>query len=719
MTTRRLSAVPAVLLMSWARVAAAQVAAGPEFRVNTYTTGAQESYRQFLAVAPNGDFVVTWEDVGGHDGDRSGVFAQRFNAAGAPLGGEFRVNTYTTSIQTGGAVAMDGRGRFVIVWASDRGDGGDFDVLAQRYDAGGAPMGGEFRVNEFTAAEQYNPTVAADATGDFVVVWSDSSGRDGDARGPFGRRFDASGAAIGSDSQINTYTTGAQWAPAVGCHPSGAFVVTWGSSGQDGSGEGVFAQRFDAAGQRLGGELAVNTYTTGVQTASRVAINAAGEFVIAWFGPGPGDDNGAFLRRYDAAGSALGAEFRVNTNTILSQARPAVGYDAAGSPVVTWYDTFADGAFDTGILAQRFTPDWTRRGAEFHVNTYTPGTQHTPALAVDGAGNFQIAWTSQNQDGSGDGLFAQRYGGLFPSALSVDTTAAGGGNGNRVLEPGETVDVAPSWRNLNGTPQPFAGALSNIAGPPGPSYAIADGAADYGSAPDGAVQPCADCYAVSVSSPTVRPAVHWDVTVDERITPDAQGQYKRWALHVGRSFDDVAAASPFYRFVETLLHHGVTGGCSGGQYCPASATTREQMAVFVLIAREGAGYAPPACATPVFGDVPASSPFCRFIEELARRAVVSGCGGGNYCPSAAVTREQMAVFVLRALDPALTPPACATPVFADVPASSPFCRWIEELARRGVVTGCGNGNYCPSAAVTREQMGVFLSATFALALYGV
>jgi predicted TIM-barrel enzyme len=181
----------------------------------------------------------------------------------------------------------------------------------------------------------------------------------------------------------------------------------------------------------------------------------------------------------------------------------------------------------------------------------------------------------------------------------------------------------------------------------------------------------------------------------------------------------VAAASPFYRFVETLLHHGVTGGCSGGQYCPASATTREQMAVFVLIAREGAGYAPPACATPVFGDVPASSPFCRFIEELARRAVVSGCGGGNYCPSAAVTREQMAVFVLRALDPALTPPACATPVFADVPASSPFCRWIEELARRGVVTGCGNGNYCPSAAVTREQMGVFLSATFALALYGV
>jgi len=76
------------------------------------------------------------------------------------------------------------------------------------------------------------------------------------------------------------------------------------------------------------------------------------------------------------------------------------------------------------------------------------------------------------------------------------------------------------------------------------------------------------------------------------------------------------------------------------------------------------------------------------------------------------------VFVLRTLDPALTPPACSTPVFSDVPASSPFCRWIEELARRGIVSGCGGGNYCPTAPVTREQMSVFLGVTFGLTLYG-
>src|SRR6185503_9245590 len=125
-----------------------------------------------------------------------------------------------------------------------------------------------------------------------------------------------------------------------------------------------------------------------------------------------------------------------------------------------------------------------------------------------------------------------------------------------------------------------------------------------------------------------------------------------------------------------------------------------------------------ACGAPLFADVPPTSPFCPFVEELARRGVVTGCGPALYCPAGAVTREQMAVFVLRGQDAGANPPACGTPMFADVPASSAFCRWIEELARRGVVTGCGGGNYCPSAAVTREQMGVFLAATFGLTLYG-
>jgi hypothetical protein len=292
---------------------------------------------------------------------------------------------------------------------------------------------------------------------------------------------------------------------------------------------------------------------------------------------------------------------------------------------------------------------------------------------------------------------------------------------NLVLEPGETADVRPTWRNVNGAPQSFSGALSSPGGPAGGVPAIIGSAAGYGTVPDGASAECATCYTISLPDPAPRPAAHWDGAVTESIVPDIHGQRKRWVLHVGRSFVDVPPSSGFYRFVETILHANVTAGCTATAYCPGDPTTREQMAVFVLASREPAGFVPPACVPglEMFSDVPAASPFCRWVEELARRGVVGGCAPGQYCPTSSVTREQMAVFVLRTLDTTLDPPACGAPMFADVPASSGFCRWIEELARRGVVTGCGGGNYCPAASVTREQMGVFLAMTCGLSLYGV
>ena len=112
-------------------------------------------------------------------------------------------------------------------------------------------------------------------------------------------------------------------------------------------------------------------------------------------------------------------------------------------------------------------------------------------------------------------------------------------------------------------------------------------------------------------------------------------------------FLDVPPAHPFRNFVNTLARNGVTGGCGGGNYCPDAPVTRAQMAVFLLVSREGAGYAPPACVTPSFTDVPCSSPYAPWINELAPRGVTGGCGGGNYCPNTAVTRDQMAVFLLR------------------------------------------------------------------------
>jgi choice-of-anchor B domain-containing protein len=300
-----------------------------------------------------------------------------------------------------------------------------------------------------------------------------------------------------------------------------------------------------------------------------------------------------------------------------------------------------------------------------------------------------------------------------PSGLAVDAS------GNGVFQPNEgAVAVAPSWRNVGTGVITLAGAAAGFTGPAGPTYTTVDGVGAYPTMAPGASAPCSDCYSFGVTA-AARPAMHWDATFVETVNPSASA--KTWTLHMGDSFTDVLAASPFYRFVETILHNEVTGGCTTSSYCPIASTSREQMAVFALVSKEGASYSPPPCgATPMFADVPASSPFCRWIEELARRGVVAGCGGGSYCPQAAVSREQMPIFALATLEgPTYTPPPCAAQGYSDVPVSSPFCPWIQELTNRGVVTGCGGGAYCPRVPVSREQMSVFLSVTFSLALYGV
>lgn len=180
-------------------------------------------------------------------------------------------------------------------------------------------------------------------------------------------------------------------------------------------------------------------------------------------------------------------------------------------------------------------------------------------------------------------------------------------------------------------------------------------------------------------------------------------------------FVDVPASHPFFRFVEAMANAGITGGCGGGGFCPGNLVTRGQMAVFLLRAKEGKAYAPPACATQLFADVPCSSPYASWINELAARGVTSGCGGGNYCPDRPVTREQMAVFLLSTREGrSYSPPACSAQLFHDVPCSSPFAPWVNEMASRGITGGCGNGNFCPGDAVTRDQMSVFVSSVFQL-----
>ena len=151
-----------------------------------------------------------------------------------------------------------------------------------------------------------------------------------------------------------------------------------------------------------------------------------------------------------------------------------------------------------------------------------------------------------------------------------------------------------------------------------------------------------------------------------------------------------------------------------------SPVTRAQMAVFLLKSEHGSAYVPPDCAgNPIsFADVACPSLYANWIEQLSAEGITAGCGGGNYCPDASVTREQMAVFLLKTEHgSAYVPPDCAgnSISFLDVPCPSQYANWIEQLAAENVTAGCGGGNYCPSSPVLRGPMATFLSKTFGLA----
>jgi hypothetical protein len=698
-------------------VASAQIRSGGEFQINTYTT----SYQIGRAVASDaaGNFVVVWDSYR-QDGSDFGVFGQRFDLSGAALGSEFQVNTYTPGNQYYSSVASSAAGNFVVVWQSYAQDGSDYGIFAQRFDASGARSGSEFRVNSYTSLEQRYPSVASTAGGDFVVVWM------GCVPGVSscdisGQRYDSSGASQGGEFRVNSYTPWRQDYPVVASDGAGGFLVAWASADGRGDGDEVFAQRYDAVGVPQGGEFRVNTYTTGSQGGIEqgciaASPDGAGGFVVVWDSDHQdGDAWGIFGQRYDAAGAPSGSEFQVNSYTTDEQVFPRIAPEANGGFVVTW-QSGSEQAHDSEVFARRFDALGLPRGVEFQVNTYTTNYQGLPTVASDPAGNFIVAWTSVGQDRGSLGVFGQRHAGtVAPAALAVDPT------GNSVLEVGESVQVKPSWTNVSAQSQTFDGVGVSFTGPTasGVSYGLADGNAQYGTIDTGGTAQCSDCYQVQVTSTGMRPAMHWDATLSEHLTPTSVGGAYRWSLHIGESFTDVPKTSGYYRFVETLLHKGVAGGCTASSYCPASTSTRAQMSIFALVAKEGSLYAPPACgATPMFTDVPVTSPYCKWVEEMVRRGVVGGCGGGNFCPTGAVTRGQMPIFVLKTLDPTLNPPACGTPIFGDVLASSPYCKWIEELARRGVVSGCGGGNYCPTSPVNRAQMAVFISATFGLTLYG-
>lgn len=391
---------------------------GSEFQVNTTTSGDQ--IRPSIATDVDGDFVVAWQ---GPDGRNTGVFAQRYNSAGIAQGGEFRVNSTTKG---GGqpSSAMDADGDFVVAWRNG-------SAFARRYNAAGVAQGNEFRVNTTSGVGFPGPEVAMNASAGFVVAYAASTGHGNNVQTDvFSQRYDATGAPLGAELRV-TNSTPAEGYVDVGMDGDGDFVVTWHHN--DGSGLSVYARRYNSAGVAQGSQFLVNTSTTGDQFAPKVALDADGDFVVNWMsyqdGPSGQGALGIYGQRYNAAGVPQGGEFQVNTYTTDAQDWPDVSMDALGNFVVVWRSQGQDAPATAGIFGQCYDASGAPLGSEFQVNTYTTSHQAYPAVAMDATGDFVATWQSYQQDGSGRGIYAQRYAPAAPASASASPFGGAPGRG--------------------------------------------------------------------------------------------------------------------------------------------------------------------------------------------------------------------------------------------------------------------------------------------------
>lgn len=368
---------------------------GDPFRVNTYTPGAQSALR--VSTGANGDTAVLIRDTA----RGSASFVRRYDAAGQALTTEEWFVGYGAT-----GVAVSGSGNFAIMRSAS--DGSGQGIFVTLYNRAGSVIVPAFRVNDVTAGEQYAGTIAMNANGQFVVSWSQWAGSGMDY---LVKRYQANGAPVAPATLVRT-TPYNSIGIEVAIDSQGNFVATWSelitlnSNNYD-----VFARRYASTGVASGPAFRVNTYTTGLQVSSWVAMNATGNFVVAWTSYGQTGTNSwnVYAQRYNATGTMLGGESKVNVETSYWQPSLGVALASNDSFVITW-STDNSGLIPTArpyVLARSYTATGTPVGAPFAVSTTANINNGFPYAAADPDGNTFIAWGQY--DSVDSDVYARRF----------------------------------------------------------------------------------------------------------------------------------------------------------------------------------------------------------------------------------------------------------------------------------------------------------------------
>lgn len=437
---------------------------GLELSVNTAGASMQNFSR--VAAFADGGFLVVWETLDtAADGSGGAIKAQRFDSAGNKVAGEFLVNSSFASGQTLPAVATFADGSFIIAWTTNDPlqDGDGRAIKARLFGASGVPLADEFLVNTTTAGNQLNPNLATLADGNFLISWDD--GWTGDVHA---RLFAANGIPLGADFRLNTSLEGTQNSNDVTALTGGGFVAVWRSTNtaDDGSGESVKGQVFDSSGVKVGGEFLVNSRTFGLQNDPSIVALAGGGFVAAWVTSAPDDGNGSAIKMqlFGASGAKVGGELLVNSAGFSGQEQPVVTALPDGGFMIAWMtmDAAQDGN-GHALKAQLFDSAGARVGTEFLVNTQATGNQSVADIATLSDGRVIVTWTDTYADGAANwGIKAQILGPAEapppppPNQAPVITSDGGGASGSRTVAENGTLAATVAAQDPDGQPVTYS-----------------------------------------------------------------------------------------------------------------------------------------------------------------------------------------------------------------------------------------------------------------------
>lgn len=438
-----------VMTATVAAVASAATPQGPELVVPVATDFTQEDTA--VTIASSGRFAATWQTelaAGAHDD----VALRFFNADGTPASGQLDVASGAPD-QDDPQIAGNAAGAGVVVYEhTDDPDGAGLgEVRARRFDAAGA-LGPEFPVNEPTpTATEESVSAAMNASGAFVVAWRTGRSGVGDGEEVRAQRFDAAGAKVGPEIAVNTTTSGNQDHPSVSMDDSGGFVVVWDDSAQDGSGLGVYARTFGADGTPITGETLVNAHTSLDQGDPDVARAPDGDTVVVWNGSGPGDVDTVWGRRLSASGVPQGV-----TDTPLSSAPtsddvdPAVAIDAAGRVTTVWSFVEAEDS-SPGVMIRGWAPGLTSPTAQERVNVTIPLEQRRPDVAVGAGDRIVVGWSGRGAASTSSDALARRA--VAPTPPAPPAPPDPGGPPPAPSTPGTSTPTTPP---AGSTPPPAA-----------------------------------------------------------------------------------------------------------------------------------------------------------------------------------------------------------------------------------------------------------------------